>query len=234
MGEILLEAELRAETGSGKARSLRSQGFIPAVIYREGKESHAIKISHKEFLHLVHQFRLENAIIKLKIKDDKKSKDRACIIKEMQHDPVKGEIVHIDFNEISLTKVIKVNVPVSVQGESVGVKQDGGSVEHLLWEIEIECLPTDIPKDIPVDISNLKIGDSVHIKDIKFPSNLKVINEPGAIVLTIAAPMKEEVVAPVEGEEVSQEPEVIKEKKEVAEEGEAVEAKEEKKKEEKK
>jgi large subunit ribosomal protein L25 len=101
------------------------------------------------------------------------------------------------------------------------VKQEGGSLEHILWEVEVECLPTDIPKEIEVDVSNLKIGDSIHVKDITFPSNVKVITPAEAIVLSVTAPIKEEIpVAPVEGE-AAQEPEVIKEKKEVPEEAEA-------------
>jgi large subunit ribosomal protein L25 len=165
-------------------------------------------------------------VINLKIKDDTKKKARPCLIKEIQYDPVKGDIVHVDFNEVSLTKEIKVNVPVATKGEPMGVKQEGGSLEHILWEIEVECLPTQIPNQIEVDVSQLKIGDSIHIKDISFPSNIKVLNDPGAIVLSVAAPIKEEIpVAPVEGE-VTQEPEVIKEKKEVPAEEEAEAGKE--------
>jgi len=157
------------------------------------------------------------------MQDDKKQKGRSCLIKEIQYDPVKGDIIHVDFNEISLTKVIKVNVPVVAKGEPIGVRQEGGSLEHILWEIEVECLPTDIPRDIEVDVSLLNIGDAIHIKDITFPSNIKVLNAPEAIVFSVTAPIKEEVAVPaVEGEE-KQEPEVIKEKKEVPAEGEEAE-----------
>ena len=151
------------------------------------------------------------------------------MIKEMQNDPVKGDIVHLDLSEISLTKALKVNVPVVTTGESLGVKQDGGAIEHIMWEIEIECLPTAIPKNIEVDISALKIGDSIHVKDIKFPADLKVLSSLDAVVLSIASPMKEEVVAPLEGEE-KMEPEVIKEKKPEATEEAAGEDKEKKEK----
>jgi len=236
MEEIFLNAQPREEIGRAKVKDLRSQGFIPAVVYAEGKESLAIKVSHHELLQLVHQHRIEGIVINLKIKDDKKQKARPCLIKEIQYDPVHDDIIHVDFNEISLTQEIKVNVPVVAKGESVGVKQEGGSLEHILWEIEVECLPTNIPKNIEVDVTQLKIGDSIHIKDLILPSGVKVLNDPGAIVLSIAAPMKEEVpVAPVEGEEI-QEPEVIKEKKPVPAEGEEKpeEEKKEKAKEEKK
>jgi len=215
MEEIFLEVEPREEIGRGKVHDLRDRGFIPAVVYAQGKESLPIRVSQKALLGLVHQHRIENTVINLKIKDDKKGKARSCLIKEIQYHPVHGDILHVDFNEISLTKAIKVNVPVLAKGEPIGVKQEGGSLEHILWEIEVECLPTDIPKDIEVDVSPLKIGDSIHIKDITFPSGVKVLNDPGAIVISVAAPMKEEVpVEVVEGAE-TQEPEVIKEKKEV-------------------
>ncbi len=219
MEEIILEIQPREELGKNKVKGLRGKGFIPAVIYAEGKKSQAIKVSHRQLWQLIHQHRLESMVINLKIQDDKKQKGRPCLIKEIQYDPVKGDIIHVDFNEISLTKVIKVNVPVVAKGEPIGVKQVGGSLEHILWEIEVECLPTDIPKGIEVDVSQLKIGDAIHIKDITFPPNIKVLNAPEAIVFSVTAPIKEEVVAPaVEGEE-KQEPEVIKEKKETPAEG---------------
>jgi large subunit ribosomal protein L25 len=235
MEEIFLDVQPREVTGRAKAKDLREAGFIPAVVYGQGQGSQAIKVSHKEFFQLIHHHRAESAIINLKIKDDKNQKARACLIKEIQYNPVSGDIVHVDFNEVSLTEVIKINVPVVAKGEPAAAKQEGGSLEHILWEIEVECLPMDIPKNIEVDVSQLKIGDSVHIKDIAFPPKIKVLNDPEAVVLSVAAPVKEEVVvAPVEGE-VPQEPEVIKEKKErLPVEGEEEEGKEKDKEKEKK
>lgn len=212
MEEIILNAELRESIGTNKSKKLRHAGVIPAVVYSDGKETLPVQVQRGEFLKMIHQHREENAIITLQIKDDKKKKGRPCMMKEIQQDPVKGEILHIDFNEISLTKAIKVNVPVVTKGEAPGVKNDGGALELILWEIEVECLPTAIPKHIEVDISALKIADTVHIKDVAFPAGVKVLDDPEAIVLTIAAPMKEEAAAPVEGAE-QPELEVIKEKK---------------------
>jgi large subunit ribosomal protein L25 len=241
MEKIVLEVEQREDLGKSKVRDLRKTGFIPAVIYSKGKESQAIKVSQSHLLKLLHQHRLENAIISLRInparkasaaakdnssetKDAIKQEEKTCLIKEMQHDPVKDNIIHVDFNEISLTQTIKVSVPVLAKGEPIGVKQEGGSLEHILWKVEVECLPADIPQDIEVDVSQLQIGDSIHIKDINFPPNVKVLNSIEAVVLSVAAPLKEEVVAaPVEGEE-KLEPEVIKEKKEVPAEEEAKES----------
>jgi len=229
MEEIFLEVEPREELGRSKVKSLRERKFIPAVIYAQGK-AEAIKISQSLLLQLVHQHRIENVVLNLKIKKDTKQKSRPCLIKEIQYDPVKDNIIHVDFNEISLTKVIKVNVPVVAKGEPAGVKQEGGSLEHTLWEIEIECLPTDIPKEINVDISQLKIGQAIHIKDIQFPPKIKVLTDSEAIVFSVVEPLKEEVAVPVVEEEEGQEPEVIKEKKEVLTEEEAEKGKEEKEK----
>ena len=216
MEEIFLEVELREELGKSKVKALRENGFIAGVVYSKGKKSQAIKISHRQLSSLIHQHRLENIVLNLKIKDDDKHRGQPCLIKEIQYEPVKGNIIHIDFNEISLTKAIKINVPVVAKGEPIGVKQEGGSLEQILWEIEVECLPTEIPKDIEADVSLLKIGDSIRIKDISLPPNIKVLNDTEAIVFSVAAPLKVEVVtAPVEGV-AKQEPEVIKEKKEVA------------------
>jgi len=229
MEEIFLEAESRTGTGRANTKDLKEQGYLPAVLYSQGKESMPLKVSNSALIKLVHQHRIEGVIVTLKIKEDKKP--RACLVKEIQYDPVHDNIIHIDFNEISLSKAIKVNVPITAKGEPVGVKQEGGALEHILWEVEIECLPVDIPKEIVIDVTNLKIGDSIHIKDIQFPAKVKVLNDPSAIVLSVAAPMKEEVpVEAVEGAE-TQEPEVIKEKKEVpTEEGKAEENKEKEKK----
>jgi len=226
MEEIFLEVEKREGTGRGKVKDLKDKGFLPAVLYSHGKDSVSLQVSNSVLIRLVHQHRIEGVIINLKIKDDKGSKSHPCLIKEIQYHPVHDNIIHVDFNEISLTKEIKVNIPITVKGEPVGVKQEGGSLEHMLWEVEIECLPTDIPKGIEIDIANLKLKESIHVKDLPVPPKVKILNDPSAIVLTVAEPMKEEVVVPVEGE-VPQEPEVIKEKKEVpAEEGKAEEPKE--------
>lgn len=234
MEELFLDAEIREEIGKGKVHGLREKGFVPAVVYADGKSALSLKLSHRQLVQLIHHHRIEGVIINLNIKDDKKQKSRPCLIKEIQHDPVHGEIVHVDFNQISLTKAIKVNIPVAVKGEAIGVKQEGGSLEHVLWDIEIECLPTSIPKDIEIDITRLKMGESIHIKDVIAPQGVKILNDPGAIVLSVIAPMKEEVPAEaVEGEE-KLEPEVIKEKKEVPGEAGAEEGKEAKGKEEKK
>lgn len=224
MAEIFLDVEPRQESGKSKVKDLRDQGFIPGVVYGGAKLTQPIKIGHKQLLQLIHQHRLESVVINLRIAEEKKQKPRPCIIKELQYDPVTGDVLHVDFNEISLTKLIRVNVPIIATGQPLGVKQEGGTLEHIMWEVEVECLPTEIPREIQVDVSQLKIGDAIHVRDIAFSNQVKVLADPEASVLSVTAAVKEEVAPPLEGEE-KLEPEVIKEKKEMPAEGEEPEAK---------
>lgn len=226
MEEILLHAQARKEEGKSKIKDLRQTGFVPAVIYGAERTAQNLKLSHHELIQVIHQRGIEGVLIQLIIDEGKK---KPCVVKEIQYDPVHSEILHVDFNEISLTKALKIKVPVACDGEAVGVKQDGGSLEQILWEAEVECLPTAIPNKLEVNVASLKIGDSIFVKDMKLPEGVKLLEDPEAIVVTVSAPMKEEVaVEPVEGAE-TQEPEVIREKKEVAEEGAAPAGKKEEK-----
>lgn len=220
MEEIILEAQKRQDIGKGKVGRLRKKAFMPAIVYGEGKVSLSIQVVTKDVMGIIGAHRGESFVLKLKIKDGNNFQEKAVLIKEIQHNPVTDEITHIDFNEISLTKTIRVKVPLVAKGESIGVKQDGGVLDHVLWELEIECLPTQIPKAIDVDVANLKIGDSLHVKDLVVPQEIKVLNDKEATVLAVVMPTKEEA-APAQDEvaaEAKTEPEVIKEKKEKAEE----------------
>ena len=221
MEEIILEAQKRLDTGRGRVNRLRKAASIPAVVYGEGKASLNIQLVSRDFLKLMGFHRGESFVLTLRIKDNGKGQDRSVLIKQIQYHPVSDDVLHVDFNEISLTKAIRIKVPLSAIGEPVGVKQDGGVLDHILWELEVECLPTQIPKSIEVDVSGLKIGDSLHVKDIAVASEIKVLNDPGATVLSVVMPQKEEAApeAGAEGE-AKAEPEVIKEKKEKAEAGE--------------
>jgi len=125
MEEIVLDAEIREGVGRGMAGAVRRKGLVPGIVYGGEVNPLAVQFSHRELARLVHEHRLENSVIKLKIKEDKKQV-RPCVVKEIQYDPVRGDIIHLDFNEISLTKLIKINVPVVAKGEPVGVKQEGG------------------------------------------------------------------------------------------------------------
>jgi large subunit ribosomal protein L25 len=220
MDKIILKAEVRSATGKRAAKDLRIKGLIPANVYKGGKGATSLQVSVIDLLDTLHTNAGENVIITLKIASEGAVKDRTVVIKEIQREPIKDRILHIDFNEISLTEALKVNVPLVAHGEPVGVKVDGGILEHVIRELQIECLPTAIPEKIEVDVSNLKISEAVHVKDLVPPDGVKILNDAELIALIVKAPKveapKEEVAA-----EGAAEPELIRKKKEEGAEGEA-------------
>jgi len=217
MEEIKLDVQIREGVGTSKAKQVRRMDAIPAIIYGSHKKPTTVQVDRRTFERIERQYQVERVVIHLNLQEkDKKPQDMAAIVKEIQLDPVSDRILHVDFQRISLTEEIEVKVPVVAKGESPVIKQGTGILEHALWELTVSCLPTNIPQQIEVDISALKLHDMIHVKDIALPSGVKVKNDPDAIVFSIVAPMKEEVAAPAaEGAEAatSAEPEVIKEKK---------------------
>ncbi len=207
MEKINLKAKIREELGKEAVKKLRHQGLVPAVVYK-AKNSLNIKVSSKELFEVVHTKAGENVIVALEVESKKPL--RTAIIKEIQYHPLRGDILHVDFSEISLTEVLTVKVPIVVKGEAQGIKE-GGVVEHVLWEIEVECLPTQIPENVAVDVSAMKIGDSILVKDLQVPAEVKVLTDPGATVIALNVPHVEEAEA-LKPEEEAVEPEVIMEK----------------------
>lgn len=220
MEKIMLNAEVRSGSGKTSAKKLRKKDVIPAVVYKGGKEALKLQFAVRALNEVLHTKAGENVIVTLKIADGaNKIKDKTVLIKEIQREPIKGLILHVDFNEISMTETLKINVPLAVRGEPVGVKADGGILEHIMWELQVECLPTDIPEKIDVDVSSLKIGDAVYVKNITLPEGVKALTDPELIALIVKPPKvevpKEEAVS-----EAAVEPELIRKKKEVEEEAE--------------
>ena len=218
MEQIQLSAKIREELGKSGVQKLRNAGKIPAIVYGQGETPLPLEISSRDFLRILHVAG-GNVIVNLQVEGHKTegNRDRTVLIKEVQQHPVSGEYLHIDFHEVSLTKQIKVNIPVVAKGESVGVKLDGGVLDHSLWELEVFCLPTQIPEKIEVDVSHLKIGDTIHVKDLSAPAGIKILTDPQTAVFTVKHPSVEEVKPVQEG---VQEPEVIREKKPEAEQAE--------------
>jgi large subunit ribosomal protein L25 len=219
MEKITLNADFRDKAGKGVARTLRREGSVPAVIYRAG-ESSPLRLDARETLRLIRTTSGEQAVINLKFPGDK---TKLALLKEYQFDPVNGDLLHIDFQEISLTEQVRVTVHVSTVGEPIGVKRDGGILQHTLRDIEIECLPDKIPAHVEIDVSELLTGHSVHVSDISLPEDVKVLTDPSEVIASVIVPsVVVEEVAPEEvvEEEVEEEaaPEVVKKgKKEEAE-----------------
>lgn len=203
MERFNITAELREGVGiKGTLKNLRKQGKIPAVIYGGDGHTAPLLVQEKEISNIL---RTSNAVIKIKYGD----KEDTVIVKEVQRNVVTDKLMHIDFQRILMTEKIKIKVPVKLIGEAYGIKVQGGILEYSMREINVLCLPTEIPKEIEIDITELHIGSSIRIKDIHV-EKVEILDDPNQIVVSIVA-AKEEAVEPVAAAEVAgpAEPEVI-------------------------
>ncbi len=214
MKDISLHAKTRDKIGTQAVKKLRRDGIIPAVIYGAGEKSIHLEVEEKTFLKLIRSGASESVILTLKIDDDSSNKKKV-LIREIQHDPVWGKILHIDFQHISMEKKITISVPVHLVGVAAGVA-DGGILQPSIRELEIECLPSDIPERVEVDVSNLKIGDAIHVKDIHLEKATILTDLDGSVVSVVPPSVYKEPEVKVAEEEAA-EPEVVGEEK--AEEG---------------
>ena len=218
MEQINFDVQLRKTTGSAKSRQVRRLNLIPGIVYGGDAKPLNIQADRKAYDRIYHQHAGESLIYHLNLVDEgKKVSDFPAIIKDVQLHPVTDEIIHIDFNRISLDKEIEIKVKVLPKGEAVGVKRDGGTLEHLMWELEVICLPTNIPHHLEADVTNLGVHDSIFVKDLVMPAGVRTKHDPESVVITVAGSMREEVAAPVveaaEAAAAGSEPEVLKEKK---------------------
>ena len=202
---MVIHAQKRDEIGKGSARSLRRNNMIPVILYRKGS-SIPLKVPKKELTQFINETAGEKVMVSLELGD---GGNKLALLKDYQVDPVKRELLHADFYEVLLTEKLRLSIRVVTTGESIGVKRDGGVLQHLLREVEIECLPDKIPGHITVDVSNLEIGQSIHVKDLKTEEGVKILNDPDEVVVNVIAPEVEEA-APTEKVEEVVEPEVIK------------------------
>jgi large subunit ribosomal protein L25 len=218
MAIISLEAARRSDVGKGVARKLRSGGRVPGVYYGRGEDSIPLTVVLKDLESVIETADGSNVIVDLKFPGDA-AKDRKALIREIQRDPVAGLILHLDLQHISLTERITVEVPIVLVGTPIGVKDAGGILEHLLREVEVECLPTDIPSKLEADVSALQIGDTLHVSDLK-AERAEIKTEADRAIAAVVPPTVLEEVKPVE-EALVTEPELISKEKE--EEGETEE-----------
>jgi large subunit ribosomal protein L25 len=220
--DITVAAEPRSTRGKNEARRLRAAGSAPAVVYGTGKESLTVSINPKEVVRILRSKTGHNTIFHLAIKDGEST---PVMIVDWQRDPVKDTLLHVDMKRIDLTLRLVVKVPVHTLGEPEGVKLQGGLHEVITREIEVECLPDEIPEFLSVDVSKLVIGQAVRASEVPLPGSVRLLSPPEAVISHIVTMKAEEVAAPVAGAEVAPaavaEPEVIKKgKKEEEEEAE--------------
>lgn len=232
MPEFVVPAESRTDTGKNANRKLRSRGLIPGVLYTSGQQAVAVQVSPGEIGSILKSKSGENTLFDLEIG----GKRRKVILKEFQREPLRGKLLHADFYEVALDKKIEVKVHIELEGTPVGVKLQGGIVDFVTRELEIECLPADIPEKITVDISHLELGKHLRVSDLKVPEKVKLLVEPEVVIVHVVTPRAEEAAAaeaaPAEGAAAeaatAAEPEVIKKGKTDKAEGEATDAKPEK------
>jgi len=195
MEKIILEAEKREELGK-RVSKLRKQGLIPAIVYGRKISPLPIAIDKKTFIKNVLSTEAGmNAIVALKVKGESK-KELSVLTHQVERDPLSGEILHVDFRHIVMDEAIRTKVPIELVGVAEGVKDGGGVLVHGLREVEVECLPADIPDKFEVDVSSLKIGDSLHVSDIPMVAKVKILSNPTEMIANCSPPTKEEVVAP--------------------------------------
>ena len=218
MKTIELAVEKRSTTGKNEARRSRAGGRIPAVVYGAGKPNVPISVDRKALSDIFREGAGENAIFLLKLAGSDQS--RHAMIREMQRDPVSRKPLHIDFVRVLMDVKITVNVPIEIVGVAKGVKTDQGILDVVTREIEIECLPTNIPAHLPVDVSELAIGDAIRVSELKVPDGVAIVDNPEKVVVHVAHPTREEepVAAAAEGAAEPTEPEVLKKGKAASEE----------------
>lgn len=217
MEQITIQSNIRELTGKGPNRRLRVVGKIPAVLYGHKSQNVSLEVDPKDIFKILHSDSGENTIFQLQVPGKEKVN---CLIKEYQLEPVSHRLLHADFYEVAMDKLLEVDVPLEAIGEAYGVKTEGGLLDIVHRELRVECLPADIPEHIQVDVTELKIGDLLRVKDLKIPDKIKILDDPETVVVAVEHPRAEEPVAvAVPTTEVEPEPEVIKK-------GKAVEAEE--------
>lgn len=216
MERLHIEAQPRPQRGKNAARQLRRAGLVPAVVYGGQDGAAALSVDPRQVAKILTSEAGHNAVFSLQVKGQGKT---PAMIRDWQVDPVKGLLLHVDFLRISMQERLKVKVPVHIQGEPVGVKQQGGVLEPVQREVEVECLPGDIPDEFVIDVSQLEMNQGIRVGDLAVDNRkVKVLTDPEQLLAHVVPPRKveEEVPAEVAPEEAA-EPELVGKEKEEAE-----------------
>jgi large subunit ribosomal protein L25 len=209
--QVKLSARPRQEAGRNAVSKVRARGAVPAVIYGARDAATNLEVDRKEIENLLSRTVGENILVELEIRDGTKTTNRISLIQEVQHHPVRGEIIHVDFHAVSLTEEIEAEIVIESEGEPVGVKTFNGLLQQSMRSLPIRCLPQNLPEIIVVDVSSLNIGESLHVRDLKLPPGVTAEADEDLTVFLVSEPTVAEEPAPAAEEPAA--PEVIKEKK---------------------
>jgi large subunit ribosomal protein L25 len=220
MKSVAMNAQPRAAVKHSAVKKLRATGQIPAVIYGRLAPPQNLELNSREFGDAIAHHASENILVDLSVKGDQRPQ-RLALVQEIQHHPLHGHILHVDFHEVAPDEKVTINVPVESTGEAVGVKTGGGVLEHVMFRLKVRALPKDLPEVILVDVTSLDIGKAIHLGDIKPPAGCEILGHKELTVLAVAAPITEaqEAAATAVAAEAPAQPEMIKEKKEEGKEG---------------
>jgi len=213
MKSVPLNAFPRTLGRRAGAKKLRTEGRIPAVIYGGKTKPQSVEINAREIGDLITHSVSENLLVDLAIKDDSNPK-RLALVQEVQHHPLSGHVLHVDFHEVSPTEKVTIMVPVETTGEAAGVKNSGGVLEHVLFKLKVRALPKDLPEQVVIDVTSLELNKTIHIGDVKAPEGVEILGDKHIPVVSVAVPRAEEEAAPAEGAAAAGDVEMIKEKKE--------------------
>jgi len=201
MGDILLKAQIREKTGKEISRKLRTKGLIPAILYGPSVQPIPLAVNPIAVLKVLEKEQSASSFLDLEITDGKTSQIKKALIKDVDFHPTTDQLIHVDFYQITVGKELTLDVPIVIVGKAKGVEK-GGVLEQNLRELTISCLPKLVPSHIEVDVTDLDIGDSIHVADISVDEGIKIENDPQVPVVTLVAPEEEEVK--VEEEEVEE------------------------------
>ncbi|CAD7778477.1 MAG: 50S ribosomal protein L25 [Candidatus Methanoperedenaceae archaeon GB50] len=203
MGDILLKAQIREKTGKEISRKLRAKGLIPAILYGPSVQPIPLAVNPIAVLKVLEKEQSASSFLDLEITDGKTSQVKKALIKDVDFHPTTDQLIHVDFYQITVGKELTLDVPIVIVGKAKGTEK-GGILEQNLRELTISCLPKLVPSHIEVDVTDLDIGDSIHVADISVDEGIKIENDPQVPVVTLVAPEEEEVKAEVEEEEVEE------------------------------
>ncbi|MGD0743957.1 MAG: 50S ribosomal protein L25 [Verrucomicrobiota bacterium] len=221
MKSVPLKAYPRTMSRRAGAKRLRAAGRVPAIIYGRQAKPQNLEVNAKELEDLIHHAASENMLVDLSVESDARPK-RLALVQEIQHHPLEGDMLHVDFHEVAENEKVVVQVPLETIGEAAGVKTGGGVLEHIMFKLKVRSLPKDLPEQIIVDVSHLELGKAVHLGEIKAPPGVEILGDKKVPVVAVALPRseEEEAAATATTEVVAAgDVEMIKEKKEEGEEG---------------
>jgi large subunit ribosomal protein L25 len=218
MKSVALKAYPRSQVQRAEVKKLRAAGRVPATIYGRQAPPQNLEVISKEFAELLHHSLSENLLVDLSVENDPRAR-RLALVQDIQHHPLDGKVLHVDFHEVAENEKVTVQVPVETTGEAAGVKVGGGVLEHVLFKLKVRSLPKDLPEQIVVDVNALEIGKSIHLGDIVAPPGVEILGDKHISVVAVAAPRAEEEAVAAEAAPAAGDVEMTKEKKEEGAEG---------------